>query len=169
MQETVEPYFIPEGTPLSTQLVNFQKHKERIALIVDEYGDVIGLITLDDILEEIVGKFTSDYASDMDEIHLQEDGSYYMQGSSLLREVNRALEWELPADGPRTINGLILERLEFIPESNVCFRIGPYAFETLQISENVVKNVRIEKLDEKRFAFDTDIHHDLDDSKDIDD
>ncbi|GIS97675.1 MAG: hypothetical protein CM1200mP24_09590 [Gammaproteobacteria bacterium] len=108
MQETVEPYFIPEGTPLSTQLVNFQKHKERIALIVDEYGDVIGLITLDDILEEIVGKFTSDYASEMDEIHLQEDGSYYIQGSSLLREVNRTLEWELPADGPRTINGLTL-------------------------------------------------------------
>ena len=169
MRETDEPYFIPEGTPLSTQLVNFQKHKERIALIVDEYGDVIGLLTLDDILEEIVGKFTTDYTSEIEEMHLQEDGSYYIKGSSLLREVNRTLEWELPTDGPRTVNGLILEHLEFIPESNVCFRVGPYAFETLQMSENVVKSVRIEKLDAKRFAFDTDIHHDLDDSEGIDD
>ncbi|HAO54662.1 MAG TPA: magnesium/cobalt efflux protein, partial [Gammaproteobacteria bacterium] len=96
MRQTEEPYFIPEGTPLSTQLVNFQKHKERIALIVDEYGDVIGLLTLDDILEEIVGKFTTDYASEIEEMHLQEDGSYYIKGSSLLREVNRTLEWELP-------------------------------------------------------------------------
>ena len=168
LEETEEPYFIPQGTPLNTQLVNFQKRKERIALIVDEYGDVTGLVTLDDILEEIVGKFTTDYASDMDEIHPQDDGSYYIEGLSLIRDVNRSLNWELPIDGPRTINGLVLEHLEFIPESNVCFRIGPYAFETLQMSENVVKSVRLEELDSERFPFDTKTHVDMDDDDETD-
>lgn len=146
MQETDEPYFIPQSTPLHTQLINFQKKKERIALIVDEYGDVQGLVTLEDILEEIVGEFTTDFASDMPEIHPQPDGSYFIEGLALLRDINRALQWNLPTDGPRTLNGLVLERLEFIPESNVCFRIGAYVFETLQISENIVKSVRIEQL-----------------------
>lgn len=140
---TREPYFIPEGTPLHTQLVNFQKNKRRSALVVDEYGDVQGLVALDDILEEIVGEFTTDFAANVPEIHPQEDGSYLIDGLALLRDVNRALNWELPIAGPRTLNGLLLEHLEMIPENNVCCRIGPYHVETLQISGNVIKTARL--------------------------
>ncbi|MCP5181067.1 MAG: HlyC/CorC family transporter [Pseudomonadales bacterium] len=138
-----EPYFVPEGTPLHTQLVNFQKNKRRMALVVDEYGDVQGIVALDDILEEIVGEFTTDFAANVPEIHPQEDGSYLIDGLAWLREVNRALSWDLPVTGPRTLNGLILEQLEMIPESNVCCRIGPYRVETLQISGNVIKTARL--------------------------
>lgn len=138
-----EPYFVPEGTPLHTQLVNFQKNKRRSALVVDEYGDVQGLVALDDILEEIVGEFTSDFAANVPEIHPQEDGSYLIDGMALLRDVNRALDWELPISGPRTLNGLLLEVLEMIPENNVCCRIGPYCVETMQISGNVIKTARL--------------------------
>jgi Mg2+/Co2+ transporter CorB len=140
---TREPYFVPEGTPLHTQLVNFQKNKRRIALVVDEYGDVQGLVALDDILEEIVGEFTSDFAARVPEIHPQDDGSYLIDGLALLRDVNRALAWELPISGPRTLNGLLLEQLEMIPENNVCCRIGPYCVETMQISGNVIKTARL--------------------------
>ena len=147
LQETEEPYFVPEGTPLPTQLINFQTNKNRIALVVDEYGEIQGIVTLEDILEEIVGEFTTDFASDMREIHPQNDGSYFIEGMALLRDINRALGWELPTIGPRTINGLILEHLEFIPETNVCLRIGRYLLETLQISDNVVKTVRISQAD----------------------
>jgi Mg2+/Co2+ transporter CorB len=147
LQETEEPYFVPEGTPLPTQLINFQRNKNRIALVVDEYGEIQGIVTLEDILEEIVGEFTTDFASDIPEIHPQNDGSYFIEGMALLRDINRALGWELPTIGPRTINGLILEHLEFIPETNVCLRIGRYLLETLQISDNVVKTVRISLAD----------------------
>ncbi len=138
-----EPYFVPEGTPLHTQLVNFQKNKRRSALVVDEYGDVQGLVALDDILEEIVGEFTSDFAANVSEIHPQDDGSYLIDGLALLRDVNRALDWELSISGPRTLNGLLLEQLEMIPENNVCCRIGPYCVETMQISGNVIKTARL--------------------------
>ena len=111
--------------------------------MVDEYGDVDGIVTLEDILEEIVGEFTTDYASNLPEIHPQEDGAYYIDGMAVLREINRALGWSLPTSGPRTLNGLILEYLEFIPESNVCLKIDNYLIETLQIKDNVVSNVRI--------------------------
>ncbi|MBV1904896.1 MAG: HlyC/CorC family transporter [Pseudomonadales bacterium] len=143
LKHTHEAYFVPEGTPLHTQLVNFQNEKRRIALVVDEYGDLQGIVTLEDILEEIVGEFTTDFAGSISEIHPQEDGSYYIDGSALLRDINRALSWEIPIGGPRTLNGLILENLEFIPEQNVCLQIHHYRIETLQIRDHVVTNVRI--------------------------
>ena len=143
MQETEEPYFVPEATPLSTQLMEFQKEKQRIALVVDEYGGVRGLVTLEDILEEIVGEFTTDVAADLEEIYPQQDGSYIIEGRALVRMLNRALDWELPTAHARTVNGLILDRLELIPEANVCLRIGPYLIETQQIADNVVRSARV--------------------------
>lgn len=146
LQLTREPYFVPKGTPLHTQLFNFQKQKRRVALVVDEYGDIQGIVTLEDILEEIVGEFTTDFAANMPEIHPQEDESFFIDGTALIRDVNRALGWHLPTEGPRTLNGLILEHLEFIPETNLCIRIGDYLFETLQIKDNMINNVKIQVL-----------------------
>jgi len=143
---TREPYFVPEGTPLHTQLFNFQKQKRRSALVVNEYGDVVGVVTLEDILEEIVGEFTTDFAGNMPEIHPQSDGAYYIDGSAVLRDINRALGWQLPTDGPRTLNGAILEHLEFIPETNLCLRLGDYLIETLQIQDNRIVNARVQRL-----------------------
>jgi Mg2+/Co2+ transporter CorB len=146
LQLTREPYFVPQGTPLHTQLFNFQKQKRRFGLVVDEYGDIEGIVTLEDILEEIVGEFTTDFAANVPEIHPQADGSFYIDGAALIRDVNRAIGWHLQTDGPRTLNGLILEYLEFIPESNLCFRIGDYLFETLQIKDNMIINVKVQVL-----------------------
>ena len=143
MQLTNEPYYVPEGTPLHTQLINFQKEKRRIALVVDEYGEVEGIVTLEDILEEIVGEFTTDFASRMPEIHPQEDGSYFIDGMALLRDINRGLGWELPTHGPKTLNGLVLEHLETIPDSNLCLKIDDYLIETLHIKDNVIKNIKV--------------------------
>ncbi len=143
LKQTSEAYFVPEGTPLDIQLVNFKKEKRRVALVVDEYGDLLGLITLEDILEEIVGEFTTDFAASIPEIHPQKDGSFYIDGGALLRDINRSLGWKISIGGPRTLNGLILEHLEFIPEQNVCLQIENYRMETLQIREHVVTNVRI--------------------------
>ncbi|HUE93115.1 HlyC/CorC family transporter [Pseudomonas sp.] len=137
-----EPYFVPEGTPLSTQLINFQKQKRRIGIVVDEYGDVIGIVTLEDILEEIVGDFSKKDSLRSPDIHPQEDGTQVIDGAAYIREVNKALDWHLPCDGPKTLNGLITEALESIPESAVCLKIGPYRLEILQSSENRVKTVR---------------------------
>ncbi len=137
------PYFVPEGTPLHVQLVNFQRKRERLALVVDEYGDVQGLVALEDILEEIVGEFTSDLASNFAEIFPQDDGSWIIDGKALVREVNRTLEWNLPIVGPRTINGLVLERLQLIPDANVSIKIDGYRIETLQVGEHLVRSVRI--------------------------
>ncbi|HEY6599357.1 MAG TPA: transporter associated domain-containing protein, partial [Pseudomonadales bacterium] len=146
LQLTREPYFVPQGTPLHTQLFNFQKQKRRFGLVVDEYGDIEGIVTLEDILEEIVGEFTTDFAANVPEIHPQADGSFYIDGAALIRDINRAIGWHLQTDGPRTLNGLILEYLEFIPESNLCFRIGDYLFETLQIKDNMIINVKVQVL-----------------------
>jgi Mg2+/Co2+ transporter CorB len=143
MQLTEEPYYVPEATPLHTQLINFQKEKKRIALVVNEYGDVRGIATLEDILEEIVGEFTTDFAANLPEIHPQEDGSFVIDGLTVLRDINRALGWDLPTHGPKTLNGLVLEHLETLPESNLCLRIGDYLIETLQIKDNVIKNLKI--------------------------
>lgn len=137
------PYFVPEGTPLHVQLMNFQKKRERIALVVDEYGDVQGLVALEDILEEIVGEFTSDLASNFAEIFPQDDGSWIVDGKALVREVNRNLEWNLPIGGPRTINGLVLEHLQVIPDANVSVNIEGYRIETLLVGEHLVRSVRI--------------------------
>jgi Mg2+/Co2+ transporter CorB len=138
-----DPYFVPESTPLSTQLINFQKHKRRIGIVVDEYGDVIGIVTLEDILEEIVGDFNNQDSLRSPDIHPQEDGTQVIDGAAYIREVNKALGWHLPCDGPKTLNGLITEALESIPESTVCLKIGPYRLEILQSSENRVKSVRV--------------------------
>ena len=138
-----EPYFVPENTPLSTQLLNFQQRQRRMALVVDEYGEVIGLVTLEDILEEIVGEFTTQPGLREPEVHPQDDGSYLIDGSASIREVNRELAWHLPSDGPRTISGLVTEALEHIPDSSVCLKIGPYRLEIREAADNRVKSVRI--------------------------
>ncbi|MFK7916116.1 MAG: HlyC/CorC family transporter [Pseudomonadales bacterium] len=138
-----EPYYVPEGTPLHTQLFNFQKQRQRIALVVDEYGDIQGIVTLEDILEEIVGEFTTDFAAHMEDISPQRDGSFLIDGLALVRDVNRALEWDLPESGPKTLNGLVLEYLETIPDSNLCLRIDKFQVETVQISDNVIRTVKI--------------------------
>jgi Mg2+/Co2+ transporter CorB len=143
MQETREPYFVQENTPLHTQLLNFQKEQRRIALVVDEYGEVKGIVTLEDILEEIVGEFTSDLAARIPEIHPQDDGSFIIEGTALLRDINRSLKWELPTAGPRTLSGLVIEHLEFIPEASCCLRLGAYRLEILQVKDNTVRSVRV--------------------------
>ncbi|WP_111657372.1 HlyC/CorC family transporter [Isoalcanivorax indicus] len=143
MQFSVEPYYVPEGTPLHRQLINFQNARRRMGIVVDEYGDVLGLITLEDILEEIVGEFTTDLAASSPDILPQEDGSYVIDGSTHLREINRTLHWELPTDGPKTLNGLILEHLQQIPESNTSLRVGDYLIEVMQVKDNMVKATRM--------------------------
>lgn len=138
-----EPYYVPECTPLHTQLVNFQRLKKRCGLVVDEYGVIQGLVTLEDILEEIVGEFTTDLQTFHLDIHPQEDGSYIIDGTASLRDINRQLHWHLPAGGPKTFNGLILEHLEDIPEAGTSLRIGNYTIEIIQAAENAVKSARI--------------------------
>lgn len=138
------PYFIPEGTPLNTQLLNFQRQKRRVGLVVDEYGDIRGLVTLEDILEEIVGEFTTDVSATIGEVHAQEDGSYLVDGSANIRALNRTMNWELPIDGPKTLNGLLLERLESIPEPGTSIMINGYPIEIIQSTESGVKVARID-------------------------
>ena len=139
-----DPYFIPEGTPLNTQLLNFQQNQRRIGMVVDEYGDIQGLATLDDILEEIVGEFTTDPAARIKEIHPQEDGSYLVDAGISVRELNRAMHWHLPIEGPKTLNGLILEYLEAIPESGTSLLLSGYPIEIVQVGSSAVKTVRID-------------------------
>ncbi|MCZ6644103.1 MAG: HlyC/CorC family transporter [Gammaproteobacteria bacterium] len=146
LQLADEPYYVPEATPLHTQLFNFKQEKQRIALVVDEYGDVQGIVTLEDILEEIVGEFTTDFAANITEIHPQKDGSYFIDGKAVLREINRTLDWDLPTEGPKTLSGFVLEHLETIPESNLCLRVDNYLIETLQIKDNVIKNLKITRV-----------------------
>lgn len=145
MQLARPPHYVPEATPLHTQLVNFQREKRRTSLVVDEYGDLQGLVTLEDILEEIVGEFTTDFADSIPEIKPAGDGAYFIDGGALLRDINRLLDWDLPTDGPKTLNGLVVEALETIPETNLCLRIGGYLIETLQIKDNVVRHLRVAK------------------------
>lgn len=143
---TQEPYFIPESTPLNTQLLNFQREKRRIGLVVDEYGDIQGIATLEDILEEIVGEFTTDAATNSKYIHPQEDGSFIIDGSANIRDINKTLGWNLPTAGPKTLNGLIIESLEWIPDANVAFKIGGYYIETLKTKGNVVKTAQVSEI-----------------------
>lgn len=145
LQYTDEPYYTLEDTPLHTQLSNFQKTKNRMALVVDEYGDVQGLVTVDDILEEIVGEFTTDYTSSSKDIHPIDDaeGHYIIDGTANLRDINKHLKWNLPTDGPKTLSGLIIEHLEFIPENSVSLLIDDYAIEVLQTRENLVKAAKL--------------------------
>jgi Mg2+/Co2+ transporter CorB len=139
-----ELYFIPEGTPLNIQLLKFQHAKERLGLVVDEYGDIQGLVTLEDILEEIVGDFTTTMTPTPSEaVTLQPDGSYLVDGSASIRDVNKEMSWLLPTDGPKTLNGLIIEYLEDIPENNLSVRIAGYPVEIVEVSNNRIKIVRV--------------------------
>ncbi|EAR54704.1 putative Mg2+ and Co2+ transporter CorB [Photobacterium sp. SKA34] len=139
-----EVYFIPEGTPLNIQLLKFQRNKERIGLIVDEYGDIQGLITVEDILEEIVGEFTTSIAPTLaEEITAQSDGSLMIEGSANIRDLNKSLNWKLPTDGPRTLNGLILEHLEYIPDNKVSFMIANHKMEIVEVSGNMIKLIKV--------------------------
>ena len=143
MQLTREPYYIPEATPLHKQLLKFQAERQRIALVVDEYGEIQGMVTLEDILEEIVGEFTSNATTGLPEALPNKDGSYIIDGGALLRDLNRDMGWNLPIEGPKTLNGLLLERLETIPDANLCIQIENYQIETLNIADNKIKNMRI--------------------------
>lgn len=139
-----EPYFVPEGTALTVQLANFQRNRRRVAFVVSEYGDIEGLVTLEDILEEVVGEFTSDPATVMHkDIHQESEGVYIVNASATIRALNRAMYWQLPTDGPKTLNGLLLERLETIPEPGTALRLGDFDFEILQIADNSVRTVRV--------------------------
>lgn len=137
------PYFIPEATPLNLQLLNFQKMKRRSGFVVDEYGDLQGLVTMEDILEEVVGEFTTDIAALSKDIFPQIDGSNIIDASMTLRHLNRALGWQLPVGGPRTLSGLIIEHLGYIPPSECCLMIDSYQIEVLQVSAHKVKSVRV--------------------------
>jgi Mg2+/Co2+ transporter CorB len=140
-----EPYFVPEGTPLNVQLSNFQRNRRRLAFVVDEYGDIQGLVTLEDILEEIVGEFTSDPATiTHKDIHPERPGVYIVNASATIRALNRALQWQLPTDGPKTVNGLLVERLEAIPEPGTTLKVDGYTFEVLQTGDNTIKTVRVQ-------------------------
>ncbi|MCO7225525.1 HlyC/CorC family transporter [Pleionea sp. CnH1-48] len=137
-------YYIPEGTPLNTQLLKFQRNKQRIGMVVDEYGEIQGLVTIDDILEEIVGEFTTDFAATTNrDIHPQDDGSYLIDGTVTIRELNRALDLDFPTDGPKTLNGLIIEYMESIPQSGTGLRISGYPMEILHIKDNIVKSIKL--------------------------
>ena len=141
-----EPIFIPENTSLNRQLANFQTVDTRVGLIVDEYGDIEGLITLRDILEVIVGEITSGAIEKMD-IMPQTDGSFMIEGNVMIREINSRINWNLPTEGPKTLSGLILETVQSIPETNVGISIGGYRFETILIKDNVVKIAKAEKIE----------------------
>ena len=140
------PYFVPEGTSLAHQLEHFQTQKRRLGLVVDEYGEVRGLIVLEDILEEIVGQFTSNQSESIDEISLQEDGSYLVDPRISVREINTLLNIKLPASKAKTLNGLILEELQAIPKRDVSLKIDKILVEILQVSDQAIKLIKLTKL-----------------------
>ena len=137
------PYFVPAGTPLYTQIQQFQENQERIALVVDEYGEFKGLVTLEDILEEVIGDFTTQSPSRMGSYRKEADGSWLVDGSSSLRDLNKKLNLSLPLAGPRTLNGLILEHFEDIPEPSTSFKVGEHTLEIIQTHDRIVKSVKI--------------------------
>ncbi len=139
-----EPYFVPESTPLTVQLTQFQRNRRRLAFVVNEYGDIEGLVTLEDILEEIVGEFTTDPATvTHKDIYAERPGVFIVNASATIRALNRALQWHLPTDGPKTLNGLLLERLETIPDPGTALKVGDYHFEVLAIADNAIRTVRV--------------------------
>ncbi len=145
LREMEQPYFVPENTPLHTQLLNFQQQKLRLGTVVDEYGDVMGLVALEDILEEIVGEFTSSLIAQDDYITPEADGSYLILGNASIRDVNKALDWSLPTEGPRTISGLMLEILESFPDANACMAIDQHRLEIVNLDSKVIQSVRAYK------------------------
>ena len=147
MRAADEIYFIPEGTTLNAQLLNFKNNKERIGLVVDEYGDIKGLVTLEDILEEIVGEFTtSNLPSIEDEVQPQSDGTVIIDGSANIRDLNKMFNWHLDTDEARTFNGFILEHLEDIPQEGTEWRIGNLKIKILEVSDNMIKQAKVKKL-----------------------
>lgn len=143
MQLAQEPYFIPEATPLNVQLLNFQHENKRLALVVDEYGEIQGLLTLADITEEIMGEFEQDAIENNKLVRLQKDGSYLVAGTITIRELNRITHWQLPTQGPRTLSGLVIEYLEAIPRVGVCVKINDHPMEIMQVRGNTVKTVKV--------------------------
>ena len=138
-----EPYFIPSGTPLFTQLQQFQEHQDRLCFVVDEYGELMGLLTLEDIVEELIGEFATHSPLQPLHFHPQDDGAYLVEGGSLLRELNRKLGYHFPLDGPKTLNGLVLEHFRDIPEPGVSTRIAGHRISIVQTQDRVVKAVRL--------------------------
>ncbi len=144
---TLEPYFVPMSTQLHTQLLNFQKQKRRIAIVVDEYGDVQGVVTLEDLLEEIVGDFTTNLAEEQhQEIVAAGDGWYLIEGGTSIRDINRALEWDLTSRGPKTLNGFMMEYLENIPDGNTCIQVGHFRFETVTINDKMIEHAKVRSI-----------------------
>ncbi|MEC8431151.1 MAG: HlyC/CorC family transporter [Pseudomonadota bacterium] len=143
IQETTEPYFIPDSTPLHTQLFNFQSNKLRLAVVVDEFGAVKGIVTLEDILEEIVGEFTTDLADSNRDIFAQEDGSYLIDGGTSIRDINRTLSWQLDSESANTLNGILMEVLQSIPDASVGVKLDGYYAEILQVKDNVFRTVKM--------------------------
>jgi Mg2+/Co2+ transporter CorB len=144
-----DPYFIPESTTLTNQLLNFKTTKKRFAVVVDEYGEVQGLVTLEDILEEIVGDFTTNAADSDDEIIYLSDHRYLIDGTATIREINKATGWDLSTDGPKTLNGLVQEEIESIPSGNVSFALDGYRFETETIDGTMVKRVIVTMMSQR--------------------
>jgi Mg2+/Co2+ transporter CorB len=139
-----EPYFVPEDTALNVQLAYFQRNRRRLAFVVNEYGDIEGLVTLEDLLEEIVGEFTTDPASvTHKDVHIERPGVFIVNASATIRALNRALGWQLPTGGPKTVSGLLVEHLETIPDSGTMVRVGQYEFEVLQMGDNAIRTVRV--------------------------
>lgn len=145
-EQLSEPYFVPSGTPVFTQLQFFQENRQRLGLVVDEYGEVLGLVTLEDIIEEIIGEFTTTAPGGAGQLQWNEQGSVMLEGSASLRELNRRLGIGFPLDGPRTLSGLVLESLQDIPEGEVSLRFGDFAVEVLQIQNRAIRSLRIHRL-----------------------
>lgn len=144
LENSLSPaYFVPENTPLNQQLLEFRAKKQRLGVVVDEYGEIVGMITLADLLKEIVGEFTTDLDTYYKDIHPQEDGSYLFDGSITIRELNRAMGWNWPQQGPKTVSGLIIDKLEFIPEVGTCLLIQGMPVEVLQVKDNMVKTLKV--------------------------
>jgi len=149
-------YFIPAGTSLTQQLLNFQDNRRRSGLVVDEYGSIQGLVTLEDILEEIVGQFTTDSPTRNLGIHKQSDNSYLIDGNTHIRDINRALDWELPVDGPKTLNGLILEHMEIIPQNGTSLMVDNYTIEIMRSTNNAVQTARVQDTSDRPEVIDED-------------
>lgn len=137
------PYFVPEGSSLMQQMINFQNEKRRLGMVVDEYGDILGMVTLEEILEEIVGEFTTDALANNNDIIRQNDGSFLIDGSTHIRDINKSLKVKLPSKGPKTLNGLILEHMEIIPEPGTSLLLNDYPIEIVRTANNAVKTARL--------------------------
>jgi len=155
LDATDAPYFIPENTPLNTQLLHFQRQKKRLGMVVDEYGDILGLVALEDILEEIVGEFTSNLVEENEEITRHPDGSTTCSGTVSIRDLNRQRRWDLPTDGPKTVSGLALEALEAFPSARASVRIEGYQLDIEEIAKTHINRLRITPLEDRASSQET--------------